>query len=120
MASILAISSLDLNEEAKTKLSRDLIRNIGRVFPDAMSFTFKTIEPRFASAMAKDQTTFIVCLPREYLPIEVKRETARILHETILAHVGDRGKYKVIVLFWYHEAADLGKDGFLFSDLPGA
>jgi hypothetical protein len=117
MASILALTSLDLRERDKARLSRALISGLGEIFPDAMSFSLKAIPPEYANDMAKNQTTFIICLPQEYLPIEVKRAAALICNDVLREQAGVKGRYKAIVLFWYHDVEDLGKDGELFSDL---
>ena len=52
-----------------------------------------------------------------YITLEKKRETIKLLNDTMVREVGCRGPMKVVVLFQYHDDEGVGKDGELFADI---
>lgn len=116
MATIFAATSLDLTREQKKSLSDALIRDIGTIYTHAMSFNLAQIPQENCRGDSIDQTTFFVCVP-PYISLEKKRETIKLINDTMVREVGYKGPMKVIVLFQYHDDEGVGKDGELFADI---
>lgn len=115
MATIFAITSLDLNDSQKKHLSDELIKDIGTLYTHAMAFNIAFIPQENCRGDSIDQITFFVCVP-PYISLEKKRQTIELINNTMLRVVGYKGVLKVIVLFQYHDDDGVGKDGELFSD----
>lgn len=116
MATIMSITSLDLTHEKKVELVSELETSLGEIYTSALAITFQEVESEFCTELAKDQTTFFVCVPPQ-ISIEKKRKTVEIINNAMLKVVGYKGKLKVIVLFHYHTAESVGKDGVLLVDM---
>lgn len=116
MATIFAATSLDLTREQKKSLSDALIRDIGTIYTHAMSFNLAQIPQENCRGDSIDQTTFFICVP-PYISLDKKRETIKLINDTMVREVGYKGPMKVIVLFQYHDDEGVGKDGELFADI---
>ena len=116
MATIFATTSLELSREQKKALSDELIKDIGTIYTHAMSFNLSQIPHEDCRGDSIDQTTFFVCVP-PYISIEKKRETIKLINDTMVRVAGYHGPMKVIVLFQYHDDEGVGKDGELFADI---
>ena len=116
MATIFAITSLELSQEEKKHLSDELIKDIGTLYTHAMSFNLAQIPQDHCRGGSINQTTFFVCVP-PYMSIEKKRETIKLLNDTMGRVTGYQGELKVVVLFQYHDDEGVGKDGELFADI---
>lgn len=115
MATIFGVTSLELTEEQEKALSAALIKDLGTLYTNALSFYLSKIPQEDARGGAVDQITFFVCVP-PYIPLEKKRQTIELLNNTMVREVGYKGEMKVIVLFQYHDDEGVGKDGELFAD----
>jgi len=116
MATIFAVTSLELTREQKKNLSDTLIQDISTLYKHAMSFNLAQIPQDHCRGDSINQTTFFVCVP-PYISIEKKRETIKLINDSMLRAVGYQGEMKVIVLFQYHDDEGVGKDGELFADI---
>lgn len=119
MATIFAVTSLDLTREQRKELSDALIEDLGTIYKHALSFNIAQIPQSDCRGDSIDQTTFFVCVP-PYIAIEKKRETIELLHNTMVRVTGYKGALKNIVLFQYHDDEGVGKDGELFADIKAA
>ena len=115
MATIFGVTSLELTEEQEKALSAALIKDLGKLYTQELSFYLSKIPQEDARGGAVDQITFFVCVP-PYIPLEKKRQTIELLNNTMVREVGYKGEMKVIVLFQYHDDEGVGKDGELFAD----
>ncbi|MGN1141358.1 MAG: hypothetical protein ACI4TF_09165 [Oliverpabstia sp.] len=116
MATIFAVTSLDLNDKKKQELSDELIKDISQIFTHALSFNLAFIPQEDCRGQSIDQITFFVCVP-PYISLEKKRSVIECFNNTMLRVVGYKGELKVIVLFQYHDDEGVGKDGELFADI---
>ena len=116
MATIFAATSLELTREQRKSLSDALIKDLGTLYTHAMSFNLAQIPQENCRGDSIDQTTFFVCVP-PYIALDKKRETIRLINDTMVREVGYKGEMKVIVLFQYHDDEGVGKDGELFADI---
>lgn len=116
MATIFAVTSLDLNDRQKKELSTALIQDIGQIFTHALAFNLAVIPQEDCRGQSIDQITFFVCVP-PYISLEKKRQVIQCFNDTMLRVVGYKGELKVIVLFQYHDDEGVGKDGELFADI---
>lgn len=115
MATIFAVTSLDLTPEKRKELSDALINDLGTIYTHAMSLNLAQIPQEDCRGDSINQTTFFVCVP-PYISIDKKRETIKQIHETMVRETGYQGVLKNIVLFQYHDDEGVGKDGELFAD----
>lgn len=115
MATIFGVTSLELTDEQEKELRDALIQDIGTIYTHALSFYLAKIPQENARSGAVDQITFFVCVP-PYITLEKKRATIKLLNDTMVRVVGNKGQMKVIVLFQYHDDEGVGKDGELFAD----
>lgn len=115
MSTIFAVTSIEMTEEQEKALSAAIIRDLGTIYTHALSFYLKKIPQEHARAGAVDQINFFVCVP-PYISLDKKRETIKLLNDTMLREVGYKGPMKVVVLFQYHDDEGVGKDGELFAD----
>ena len=109
MATIFATTSLELSREQRKQLSDALIQDIGTLYTHAMSFNLTQIPQENCRGDSINQITFFVCVP-PYISLEKKRETIKLINDTMVRVAGYQGVMKVIVLFQY-------KDGELFADI---
>lgn len=121
MATIFAVTTVEMDREGRKRLSDALIEDLGTLYRHALSVNVAQIpdEDCRGDALyggAHDQTTFFVCVP-PYISLEKKRETVKLINDTMVREVGNRGTMKVVVLFQYHDDDGVGKDGMLFSDI---
>ena len=116
MATIFAATSLELTREQRKSLSDALIKDLGTIYTHAFSFNLAQVPQENCRGDSIDQTTFFVCVP-PYIALEKKRETIKIINDTMVREVGYKGEMKVIVLFQYHDDEGVGKDGELFADI---
>lgn len=116
MATIFAATSLELTREQRKSLSDALIKDLGTIYTHAFSFNLTQVPQENCRGDSIDQTTFFVCVP-PYIALEKKRETIKIINDTMVREVGYKGEMKVIVLFQYHDDEGVGKDGELFADI---
>lgn len=116
MATIFAVTSLDLTENERKSLSDELIANLGTLYKHALAFNISQIPQDDCRGDSINQTTFFVCVP-PYIPLEKKRETVNLLNKVMVRETGYHGELKNIVLFQYHDDESVGKDGELFADL---
>ena len=116
MATIFAVTSLDLTPEKRKELSDGLIEDLGTLYKHALSFNIAQIPQDDCRGDSINQTTFFVCVP-PYIDIEKKRQTIKLLHDSMVRQVGYQGELKNIVLFQYHDDEGVGKDGELFADI---
>ena len=116
MATIFAATSLELTREQRKSLSDALIKDLGTLYTHAMSFNLAQVPQENCRGDSIDQTTFFVCVP-PYIALEKKRETIKLINDTMVREVGYKGEMKVIVLFQYHDDEGVGKDGELFADI---
>ena len=116
MATIFAVTSLDLTQEQRKDLSDTLIHDIGQLYKHAMSFNLAQIPQGDCRGDSLNQTTFFVCVPPD-ISLEKKRETITLINDTMVRVTGYQGELKVIVLFQYHDDEAVGKDGEMFSDI---
>lgn len=121
MATIFAVTTVEMDREGRKRLSDALIEDLGTLYRHALSVNVAQIpdEDCRGDALyggAHDQTTFFVCVP-PYISLEKKRETVKLINDTMVRVVGNRGTMKVVVLFQYHDDDGVGKDGMLFSDI---
>lgn len=116
MATIFATTSLELTGEQERALAGALIRDIGTLYTHALSFYLTKVPQEDCRGGSVDQTNFFVCVP-PYITVEKKRETIKLLNDTMVREAGYRGPMKVVVLFQYHDDEGVGKDGELFADI---
>lgn len=116
MATIFATTSLELSREQRKQLSDALIQDIGTLYTHAMSFNLTQIPQENCRGDSINQITFFVCVP-PYISLEKKRETIKLINDTMVRVAGYQGVMKVIVLFQYHDDEGVGKDGELFADI---
>lgn len=116
MATIMSITSLDLTHDKKVELVNELEKSLGVMYTSALAITLQQVDAEFCTELAKDQTTFFVCVPPE-ISIDKKRRTIEIINDAMLKVVGYKGKLKNIVIFHYHTAESVGKDGELLVDM---
>lgn len=115
MATILALTSLELPEEQEKKLKETLIADLGTLYTHGLSLYLAKIPRADCRAGAVDQINFFVCVP-PYISIEKKRQTIELLNNSVKKVVPNMGEMKNIVLFQYHADDGVGKDGELFAD----
>lgn len=116
MATIFAVTSLDLTEEQRQSLSDALIADLGTLYKHALAFNLAQIPQDSCRGDSINQTTFFVCVP-PYATLEKKRQTIELLNNTMVRETGYHGELKNIVLFQYHDDEGVGKDGELFADI---
>ena len=121
MATIFAVTTIEMSREERKNLSDALIQDLGTLYKHAMSCNIAQIPDENCRGDelyggAHEQTTFFVCVP-PYISLEKKRETVKLINDTMVREVGYRGVMKVVVLFQYHDDDGVGKDGELFSDI---
>lgn len=116
MATIFAVTTIEMPDEKFKQLSDALIEDLGTLYKHALSFNIAKIPDGDCRGDAHEQTTFFVCVP-PYIPLEKKRATIKLINDTMVREVGYRGELKNIVLFQYHDDDGVGKDGELFSDI---
>lgn len=115
MATIFAVTSLDLTPEKRQALSDALINDLGTIYQHAFSFNLAQVPQEDCRGDSVNQTTFFVCVP-PYIALDKKRETIKLIHDTMVRETGYQGVMKNIVLFQYHDDEAVGKDGALFAD----
>ena len=111
-----AISFCWDKQEQEKALSEAITRDLSTLYTHALSFYLSKIPQENARAGAVDQINFFVCVP-PYISLEKKRETIKLLYDTMIREVGYKGPMKVVVLFQYHDDEGVGKDGELFADI---
>jgi len=117
MATIFAVTSLELTDEQEKSLRDALVKDISTLYTHALSFYFRKLPSENCRKRGgtEGQTTFFVCVP-PYISIEKKRETIKLLNDTMVRETGS-GQMRVVVLFQYHDDEGVGKDGELFADI---
>ena len=115
MATIFGITSLEMTKEQQKELHDALIEDLSKLYTHGLSLYLSWIPQENVRSGAVDQMNFFVCVP-PYMTIEKKRETIKLLNDTMLRVVGYKGPMKVVVLFQYHADDGVGKDGELFAD----
>lgn len=118
MSTILATTSLELDEPKKQELIDELGKAIGTVFHN-YSLYYIPVPAENVSECAKDQITFFVFVP-PYMEIDRRRKLIKVLSETMDRVVGYRGELKNIVIFKYHDDEACGVDGVLRADAKAA
>lgn len=116
MSTVMGITSLKLNHEQKVNLVRTVDKHLSTIFKSARAVTLQVVDPDFCTDLAKDQTTFFICVPPQ-ISIDKKREAIKLVNDAMLEAVGYKGALKVIVLFHYHTEESVGKDGELLLDI---
>ena len=121
MATIFGVTTIEMTREERKHLSDALIADLGTMYKHALSVNIAQIPDSDCRGDeiyggAHDQITFFVCVP-PYISLEKKRETIKLINDTMLREVGYKGVMKVIVLFQYHDDEGVGKDGELFADI---
>lgn len=116
MATILAVTSLELPQEQEEQLKQTIMTDLATMYKHALSVYLTKLPHSDCRGGAIDQITFFVCVP-PYISIEKKRETIVLLNEAVKKVVPNMGEMKNIVLFQYHADDGVGKDGELFADI---
>ncbi|MDR1511923.1 MAG: hypothetical protein LBS56_00345 [Propionibacteriaceae bacterium] len=110
MATILTLSTVDVNEQQKRAFVQALHHELRPLFVGNPSVIFRTVSGEYASGPAKDSISVNVLRPPN-VPLEQKRGIARILHQTAQLHFGLTKQVRTAVHFWYHGAPDVGRSG---------
>jgi hypothetical protein len=110
MATILTLSTVDLNEAQKRAFAQALHHELRPLFVGNPCVIFRTIDPAFVSGPARDTINVNVLRPPN-VPLDQKRGIARILHQTAQLHFGLTRPVHTSVHFWYHGAPDVGRSG---------
>ena len=117
LATMFAVTSLDLDDEGKRELARKVHADLGKIitYTNGPSLTFSMVERERRRGKTMDQTVFFVCVP-PYIKEEKKKAIAQIIDNSIQKNAGASTAHRTVVYFCYHEDDDVGKDGLLYSD----
>lgn len=118
MATIMAATSLNLEEEKKQELINEMESAIATVFK-CYSLYYVPVPQENVSECAVDQITWFVFVP-PYMEIDRRRELIKVLDEAANKVLGNRGPLKNIVIFKYHDDEACGVDGVLRADAKAA
>jgi hypothetical protein len=110
MATILTYSTLDINEEQKRAFTQALHHELRPLFIGNPSVIFRSLDPQYASEQAKNTITVTVLRPPA-VPLEQKRNIARIVQESAQLHFGLTTDVHTAIYFWYHDDPDVGRSG---------
>ena len=119
MATIIAMTALELTKDQKKALCAGVCRGVCDAFHLDINISsmmlMPTVPEECHSPSATDQITyFIYTAPNK--PDEQKRELVKNVYDATVAVTGDKGPFKVVVIIKEHADNNVGVDGVLRVD----